>query len=166
MLKKPPKEKKFSSISIIIPAHNEGRYIKECIESCLRADFDGKKEIIVVDDGSIDDTKKIAESFGDRIKFISKKHTGKSDSINTALRLSSGEVIAVVDGDSYIRKDALPYVVDEIERKNVVAAACVVRVKNSKYIGMWLNIELLYNSLIRLVMTKIRANMDARLIDT
>ena len=55
--------KKFSSISIIIPAHNEEEYIEECINSVLEADFLGKKQIIVVDDGSRDRTSEIVKKF-------------------------------------------------------------------------------------------------------
>ena len=54
---------KFTGITIIIPAHNEGEYIKKSIESVIEADFDSFKQIIVVDDGSIDNTYEIASKF-------------------------------------------------------------------------------------------------------
>ena len=60
-IKKPEPSRKFSSISIIIPAHNEEDYIKEALESVIASDFDGSKEIIVVDDGSDDKTTEIAK---------------------------------------------------------------------------------------------------------
>ena len=159
-VRKPKITEKFSSISVIVPTHNEERYIKDCLSSIINADFDGKKEIIVVDDGSVDNTVKIVSKNFPNVKIIQKKHTGKSDSINTAISKSKGQVIAIVDGDSYIQKDSLKYVTEEISRKNVVAASGVIKVRNRKKIlGMWLHIEQIYNSLIRLVFSKVNANV-------
>jgi len=155
------REKKFSSITVIIPAHNEERYIAECIESVLDAKFDGKKEVIVVDDGSKDRTLSIVKKYVSRgIKIIRQKHSGKSASVNKAISVSKGELVAVVDGDSAISKDSLKEIVKEVERKNVVASSCVVRVKNRhKFICLWLDLEQLYNSLIRRIFSKINANI-------
>ncbi len=160
-VKKPKKEKSFSSLTVIVPAHNEERYIKECLDSVIQADFKGTKEIIVVDDGSKDKTTEIVTKyFQGKVKLIKKEHTGKSDSINKAISIAKGELIAIVDGDSYIQKDALQEIVGEVERKNVVAASCVVRVHNRKrFICMWVHIEQIYNSLIRYILTKINANV-------
>lgn len=159
--KRPQFHKHFSSITIIIPAHNEEKYIKECIDSIIAADFKGKKEIIVVDDGSKDKTAEIVSQYASKdVKLIRKKHTGKSDSINKALSISKGELIAIIDGDSHIHKNSLMGVVKEVERKNVVAASCVVRVKNrKKFICMWLELEQIYNSLIRQIFSKLNANI-------
>ena len=152
---------KFSSITIIIPAHNEERYIKEAIESVLEADFNGKKEIILVDDGSIDNTYNIAEKFRPKVNLIRNvKHIGKSASINKALKISKCELVAIVDGDSCINKNSLNELTIEVGRKNVVAACCPVKVKNRKiHILMWVHIEQIYNSMIRLLFSKINANV-------
>lgn len=159
---KPKKSKpveKFSSISIIIPAHNEEKYIEECIKSVIDADFDGEKEIIVVDDGSIDKTAEIASKF-EEIKLIRTKHSGKASSMNKALEIAKGQLVAIVDGDSYIHKDSLMKVVKEVERKNVAAACCPVRVKNrKKFVCIWLHIAEIYFSLIRQLFSKINANI-------
>lgn len=158
--KKPKKERSFSSITIIIPSHNEGRYIGECIESVIAARFKGKKEIIVVDDGSRDNTIEIAKNYIGKIKLITKRHTGKSDSINRAISLSKGELIAVVDGDSFIHENSLQEIVKEIERENVAAATGVIKVRNrKKFICMWMHIEQLYSSLMRHIFSKINANI-------
>ena len=159
--KKTPPQSHFSSITVIILAHNEEEYIQQCMDSVISAEFKGKKEIIVVDDGSKDKTADIASQYISKgIRLIRKKHTGKSDSINKALSLSKGELIAIVDGDSYIHKNALVEITKEVERKNVVAASCVVRVKNRrKFICMWLELEQIYNSLIRQILSKLNANI-------
>ena len=151
----------FSSITAIIPAHNEEKYIANAIGSVLSADFNGKKQIIVVDDGSIDRTYEIASKFKKNgVRAIKTRHLGKSSSLNTALRYAKGDIIAVIDGDSYIQKDALRMMTKELERKDVVAATGIVKVKNrKKFICMWIHIEQLYNSLMRLLLSKIDANI-------
>jgi cellulose synthase/poly-beta-1,6-N-acetylglucosamine synthase-like glycosyltransferase len=159
-LKKPERDTKFSSITVIIPAHNEEEYIADSIKSVIDAKFDGTKEIFVVDDGSKDNTYNIAKEYNSRIRILRTKHTGKAASLNKALSLSKGDLIAVVDGDSSIKQDALMQLKTELERKNTVAATGIVKVKNrKKYICMWVHIEQLYNSLMRLLFSKINANI-------
>ena len=78
-------------ISVIMPVFNEERYIRKAIESVLEqslSDF----ELIVVDDGSTDDTLKIIESFDDeRIRVITQSNRGPGASRNTALEIAKGE---------------------------------------------------------------------------
>lgn len=159
--KKTKPEINFSSISIIIPAHNEEKYISDSINSVKNAEFNGKKQIIVVDDGSIDKTYEIAKKFESKdIRVIKTKHSGKAASLNKALEIAECELVAVVDGDSVISRNSLSEMALEAGRKNVIAACCVVKVKNrKKHICMWLHIEQIYNSLIRLLFAKINANI-------
>lgn len=158
-VKKPEPSKKFSSISIIIPAHNEEDYIKEALESVIAADFDGSKEIIVVDDGSDDKTAEIASSFS-QVKLIQTAHSGKAASMNRALSEAKGELVAIVDGDSSISKNSLKELALEVARDNVAAACCPVKVKNRKnFICMWLHIAEIYFSLMRGLFSKINANI-------
>ena len=160
--KKPKIVKNYSSVSIIMPAHNEENVIGDSISSVLDADFNGRKEIIVVDDGSIDRTSEIASNFKTKgVKLIKTKHSGKSDSINKALKIANGEVIVIVDADSCIHKNAVNEIVLEVSRKNVIGACGVVRVKNrKKLLGMWMHIEQIYYSLIRLLLSKLYANIN------
>ncbi len=159
-IKKPAKEHEFSSITIIIPAHNEEKYIADAIESVLNADFNGDRQIIVVDDGSKDKTYEIALRYKPNIELIKTVHSGKASSLNKALLISKGDLIAVVDGDSIIHKNALNELKEEVERENIAAATGVIKVKNrKKFICMWVHIEQLYNSLMRLLLSKINANI-------
>src|SRR3989338_10834450 len=104
-IKKPAKTHKFSSITIIIPAHNEEKYIAGAIESVLNADFDGKKQILIIDDGSSDKTYEIALKYVKQGAEVMKtSHSGKSASLNMALNRAMGDLVAIVDGDSYIHK--------------------------------------------------------------
>lgn len=160
-LKKPKQERKFTSISIIIPAHNEEKYIADAIESVLNADFDSKKQVLIIDDGSTDRTYEIALKYAKQgVEVIKTGHSGKSASLNRALTRSMGELIAIVDGDSCIQKDALNIMAKELEGNNVAAATGVVKVKNrKKFICMWAHIEQLYNSLIRMLFSRVNANI-------
>ncbi len=155
-------EKNFSSITVIIPAHNEERYIDDCIKSVLDADFNGEKEIIVIDDGSSDKTADIVSNYEKKgIIFLRSKHEGKSASINKALKKAKGELIAIVDGDSVIHKDSLVHMTKAISEKDVVGTTGVIKVKNrNRLVCMWVHIEQLYNSLMRLLFTKINANIS------
>jgi cellulose synthase/poly-beta-1,6-N-acetylglucosamine synthase-like glycosyltransferase len=152
---------KFKSISIIIPAHNEERFLGEAIASVLAADWKGKKQIIVVDDGSNDKTLSVAKQFSKKgVLIFSRPHSGKSASINFALKKATGEVIAIVDADSIIQKNALVEITKELSKDNTAAACCVIRVKNRKrFVCMWAHIEQIYNSLMRSLFAKVNANV-------
>ncbi|MBN2052267.1 glycosyltransferase family 2 protein [Candidatus Woesearchaeota archaeon] len=157
---KKAKEKKFNGISIIVPAHNEEKYIAETLQSILEADFPGKKEIIVVDDGSNDKTYSIAKKFP--VRIIRGEHKGKSRSINKALKVARYELVAVVDADSCIQKDSLVEALKFLGDDKVAAVCATVKVKNRKtFIGMWLHIEQLYNSLLRNLFSKVNVNIVA-----
>lgn len=172
--KRPKKTKLFSSLTIIIPAHNEEKYIKEAIDSVIAADFSGAKETIIVDDGSIDSTADIASKyindktkyindkryFNNSIKLIKTRHSGKSSSINRALKIAKGELVAIVDADSCVHKSALAEMADELSRDKIVGVCGVVKVKNRmKHICMWVHIEQIFGSLMRLLFSKINANI-------
>jgi len=154
-----PIKQKFGSVSVIVPAHNEERYIEDCLRSIIAARFEGDKEIIVIDDGSRDKTPEIVRRFPE-VKLIQTKHSGKSASMNLAIKQAKGEVIAIVDADSYIHPNSLDEMVKEVERDDIVAACCPVRVRNRKrFICMWLHIAEVYYSLIRGLLAKLNANI-------
>ncbi len=154
-------EIKFDSITIIIPVHNEEKYIQDCIKSVKLANFNGTKKIFVINDGSSDKSfDKIKEMIDDIDLVLDLPHQGKSSSINSALELIDTQLFAIVDGDSLINKDSLNILSKELEQKNVAAATTVIKVKNTnKLICIWLHLEQLYNSLIRELQAKINANI-------
>lgn len=161
-VKKQKKEKEFKSISVIIPAHNEERHISECLNSVLSANFQGKKEIIVIDDGSNDKTSEIVKEFKKQgVILLRTKHIGKSAAINTALKTANGELIGIVDADSVIEKNSLLEMCAEISKKDVAGVTGVIKVRNrKKHVLMWVHIEQLYNSLLRSLLSKINANVS------
>jgi hypothetical protein len=85
--------------SVIIPAYNGDRYIAEAIDSVLEQSYDDKYEIIVVDDGSTDNTSQMIEQYGERIHYLSQKNQGVAASRNLGLAAARGKYIAFLDQD-------------------------------------------------------------------
>ena len=86
------------TISVVIPNYNYGRFIGEAIESVLAQTYQ-PIEIVVVDDGSTDDSVKIIESFGDKVKLIKQENGGVGKARNTGIKNSAGSYIAFLDAD-------------------------------------------------------------------
>jgi glycosyltransferase involved in cell wall biosynthesis len=84
-------------VSAIMPAHNAERYIGAALESVLAQDYE-PFEVVVVDDGSTDRTREIACSFGE-VRVVSQENRGRAGACNTAIRNSSGELVATFDAD-------------------------------------------------------------------
>jgi biofilm PGA synthesis N-glycosyltransferase PgaC len=108
--KKKEEKDKFLKISIIIPAYNEEVTISSCIKSMLSLNYPGY-EVIVVDDGSSDNTFNEAMKFSqERVKVIRQDNTGKPGAINTGIKNASGEIVITVDADSKLHPDALKWI--------------------------------------------------------
>ncbi|MDO9547944.1 MAG: glycosyltransferase [Candidatus Marinimicrobia bacterium] len=87
-------------VSIIIPTYNRARYLRQSIESALSQDYTNF-ELIVVDNGSTDNTPEILASFGNKIKCLKEEKRGTSASRNKGLRAAQGEFIAFLDDDDF-----------------------------------------------------------------
>lgn len=85
-------------ISVVIPAYNAGRYLNRAVDSVLGQSRPAD-EIIVVDDGSTDNTAEAAGGYGDRIRFIRQANSGASVARNTGIEAARGEWIAFLDAD-------------------------------------------------------------------
>lgn len=103
----------YPSISIIVPAMNEGKAIGRTLECCLNAEYAaGKFQLIAVDDGSTDDTlsyiAKVAEESNGRVEVLSfPRNRGKRHAMAAGARISTGELLVFIDSDSLIEPDAL-----------------------------------------------------------
>ena len=133
-----PKLKKHFSISVIIPAYNEGKNILETVNAVMKSDYDNIKEIILVNDGSTDDTlkymKEISKKFS-LVKVIDKENSGKADSINQALKIARGELVAVIDSDSFPKHDAFSKTVGFFEDDLVgVVTIPILSRRNKKFL--------------------------------
>ena len=98
-------------VSVIISNYNYGRYLKSAIQSTLDQTYT-RTEIIVVDDGSSDDSRQIIAGFGDRIIACYNDHRGQCAAINTGFSLSHGDIIILFDSDDLLIDDAIQRYVD------------------------------------------------------
>src|SRR5919198_2354777 len=91
-------------VSIIITNYNYGHFLGEAIESAL-AQTHGHVEVIVVDDGSTDNSRKIIRQYGDRILPVLKQNAGQASAFNVGFRRASGSAIIFLDADDVLDRD-------------------------------------------------------------
>ena len=90
-------------VSIIVPIYNAAKYLPECIESLTNQEYQDI-EILLVDDGSTDDSPVICceyEKIDHRIRYIRKENSGVSSARNEGIRLARGKYLTFVDSDNY-----------------------------------------------------------------
>lgn len=102
-------------VSVIMPAYNTARYIREAIDSVLDQDYPSK-ELIVIDDGSTDGTLEVLRSYGDRITLIEQRNQGSAVARNAGLAAARGECIAFLDSDDIWLPGKLRLQVDHLRR--------------------------------------------------
>jgi glycosyltransferase involved in cell wall biosynthesis len=85
-------------VSVVIPTYNSGVMVKEAIESVLAQTY-SDFEIVVVDDGSTDNTECIVRQFGDRVRYFKQENQGVSAARNTGIKQSLGDYVAFLDSD-------------------------------------------------------------------
>ncbi|MGD8306349.1 MAG: glycosyltransferase [Ignavibacteria bacterium] len=133
------KDSNFSPfVSIIIPVYNEGKIIRKVIESLLRQKY-SNFEIIVVNDGSTDDTREIVESMVGyqpgrsrevKVTLINKENSGKANSLNAGINCSEADYILCMDGDSELSENCLRKALRHFVNDEIGAVAGNVKVQN------------------------------------
>ena len=116
-------------ISIIITAYNAEKTIEKCLNSILDTQYNDY-EIILINDGSIDNTEKIVELFAsDKIRYYKKVNTGVADSRNFGIEKAKGDYITFVDSDDYVSSNYFEEIdkyinegVDIIKRKGIIVS--------------------------------------------
>jgi glycosyltransferase involved in cell wall biosynthesis len=114
-----------ATVSIIIPAYNYAHYLAEAIDSALAQTYPDI-EVIVVDDGSTDDTAEVCKTFGDQIRYHYKKNAGLSAARNTGIELAKGKYALFLDADDIL----LPSMVErcmevfDSDSSDIGVAAC------------------------------------------
>lgn len=93
-------------VSIVIPTYNYARYLSRAIESCLLQSYKNL-EIIVVDDGSTDNTRDILRDMEGRLLYTYQENKGVSAARNTGLEASTGAFITFLDADDYLTEDSI-----------------------------------------------------------
>ncbi len=105
-----------SLVSVIMPAYNASKCIAKAIESVLSQDY-RNFELIIVDDGSTDDTKEIIDSFkDDRIRYFYEENAGSASARNLAVKQSNGSFIVILDSDDMITEDFITKHIHEFEK--------------------------------------------------
>ncbi len=132
-------------ISLVVPAYNEGLVIQAAIRSLLLLDYPNY-EIIVIDDGSTDDTYEKSlgvarEPHSIPIRVITKRNGGKAEALNTGMTAARGEFILNMDGDSKLSSNTLRACIRHFDNPLIGAVAGNVKVINRE--NVWSNIQAL-----------------------
>jgi glycosyltransferase involved in cell wall biosynthesis len=146
-------------VSIVIPVYNGSNYMQCAIDSALGQEYDNI-EVIVVNDGSTDNTDAIAKSYGDKIRYFSKENGGVSTALNLAIENAKGEYISWLSHDDYYLPNKVSRQIEELGKvgrgeKLIVCCGC-------KYLDSIKNIDIIslisdygYNILTKIEILKI-----------
>lgn len=126
------------TISIVMPAYNEAENIRASIQSVLDLDY-RSIELVVVDDGSSDNTYEIAKPFegiypGRTVNIVRKENGGKSSALNLGFTLSTADFVLMIDADTQIAKNALGFMIEHMANPQVDAVAGQVMVRNRSFL--------------------------------
>jgi len=119
-------------VSVIIPTYNRAYCVGEAIESALMQTFEDL-EVIVVDDGSTDDTPQVLERFRNKIRVIRQQNSGVSAARNAGILAARGEWIAFLDSDDEYFPDALRHLLEPFADDTAIVA----RFGNVTFEGPW-----------------------------
>jgi cellulose synthase/poly-beta-1,6-N-acetylglucosamine synthase-like glycosyltransferase/peptidoglycan/xylan/chitin deacetylase (PgdA/CDA1 family) len=143
-------------ISIVIPAYNEAAGIAATIRSMVTTRYPGRIEIVVVDDGSSDDTAAIARDLRiPYVRVISQPNSGKAAALNRGIAAARSDILVLVDGDTIFQADTLGRLIAPLEAPDVGAVSGNTKVGNrSGFLGGWQHLEYVMGF-----------NLDRRLFD-
>src|SRR6516164_3747657 len=105
--------------SIIINSYNYARFLGQAIDSALEQTYP-YTEVIVVDDGSTDDSRAVLTGYGDRVRAVIKDNGGQASAFNAGLRVSRGEVVFFLDSDDALLSTAVARAVELFRDPEVV----------------------------------------------
>jgi len=114
-------------VSIIVDNYNYADYLGAAVRSALDQTY-GRVEVIVVDDGSTDDSRAVIEAFGDRIRAVFQPNQGQSGAFNSGFAVASGDIVLFLDADDALRADAAAEIVAAWGEGVVKAQFCLATV--------------------------------------
>ena len=113
-----PSSAKALATTVIIPAYNQGHYLAQAVESVL-AQTDPDFEVVVVDDGSTDDTAQVAQGFSDpRVRYVYQENAGLSAARNAGIAHARGRYLTFLDSDDLFMPEKLALLVEALETES------------------------------------------------
>jgi glycosyltransferase involved in cell wall biosynthesis len=109
-------------VSVLIANHNHARFVRDAVESAL-AQTHEDTELVVVDDGSTDDSREILATFGDRIRLLLQENLGQRAALNAGFEACRGDIVCLLDADDLFRAEKVARVVDAFAHR---PDACLV----------------------------------------
>lgn len=155
--------KKYHLVSVVVPAYNEEKNIITTLKSLTTLEYPiNKLEIIVVNDGSTDNTKRIVRGFiaqnkASNIKLLNKKNEGKGAALNRGLAISKGEFFICLDADSIVTKDALEKILPHFTDDNIAAVLPLLKVDKPK--NLWQKMQWL-EYIVNMFYKKLMSNLN------
>ena len=119
-------------ISIVIPIFNVSKYLEKCIDSIINQTYKNL-EIILIDDGSTDNSGEICDKYSqkdNRIKVVHQKNQGVSAARNEGLKRATGNYIGFVDPDDFIESNMYEVIINDIKENQCDIGICGIRSKN------------------------------------
>lgn len=129
--------KKYPTVTIIVPCWNEETTVSKTIHSLLNLDYPKNKlSIMVVDDGSTDNTWNVVQKFKNnpQVELYTKENGGKFSALNFGISQMKSDLVGCLDADSYVHKDALKQIVTYFQDKRNMAVAPSIRLWEPKTI--------------------------------
>lgn len=119
-------------VSVIVPCYNVGQYLERCLESIKRQTYNNI-EVIVINDGSLDNTLEVANAFAkndDRFKVFTQENQGISAARQHGLEFSHGEYITFVDSDDYVADDYVEFLYDLMAKNGFKSQMSICSIEN------------------------------------
>ena len=119
--------------SFIVPVYNTEKYLKKCLDSLVNQTYD-KFEIIIVNDGSLDNSKSIINDYKKKYKniiVVNQENQGLSMARNNGVKKASGDYLIFVDSDDYVEKDLLKVINKNIKKEDVLRFQVIEESKKS-----------------------------------
>ncbi len=133
-MEKKKKSSEFPSVSVLIPCYNRANSIEKCLAAVKAMKYPKKVEIVVVDDASKDASFKILGKISGIRLFRNQKNSGKAASLNRAMKIAKGEIVACIDADTYPAPDALEKMVANFYNEKVGAVSALIKPVETKNI--------------------------------
>jgi hypothetical protein len=118
-------------VSVIIDNYNYEAYLAAAIESALSQDY-SRLEVLVVDDGSTDNSRRIIERFGSQLKPVYKPNGGQASALNAGFAASRGDIIQFLDADDLLLPSAVSRVVEAFDQPNISNVRWPMRIVDEK----------------------------------